>query len=86
MIASPSAFASPRRNGGEGAPRARSAPAPGSFGTSLNEAGVAEGLGKLAILQGEEPSGLTLDRLTKRLTALWEEQRARFGFAGRCLQ
>ena len=34
-----------------------------------------------AIVRGEEPSGLSLERLTKRLPVVWEEQRRRFGFA-----
>ena len=32
-----------------------------------------------AILNGEEPSGLSLGRLTRRIPPLWEEQRTAFG-------
>jgi hypothetical protein len=32
-----------------------------------------------SIVRGEEPSGLSLERLTKDLPVSWEEQRARFG-------
>ena len=33
-----------------------------------------------AIAEGREPSGLSLERLVKRMPMLWEEQRRRFGF------
>lgn len=36
-----------------------------------------------AIVQGREPSGLSLKRLTRRLPVAWAEQRRWFGFAGR---
>ncbi len=36
-----------------------------------------------AIVDGREPSGLSLERLVKGLPMVWEEQRERFGFAGR---
>jgi hypothetical protein len=35
-----------------------------------------------AILDGREPSGLSLERLTKALPDEWEEQRRALGFAG----
>ena len=35
------------------------------------------------ILAGREPSGLSLERLTKDLPVSWEEQRARLGFPAR---
>ncbi len=35
-----------------------------------------------AIVDGREPSGLSLKRLTKGMPILWEEQRDRFGFPG----
>ena len=34
-----------------------------------------------AIVRGDEPSGLSLERLVKKMPMLWEEQRARFEFA-----
>jgi hypothetical protein len=36
-----------------------------------------------AILRGVEPSGLSLERLTKRLPMLWSEQREKLGFPPR---
>ena len=36
-----------------------------------------------AIVRGEEPSGMSLEGLTKVMPTLWEEQRERFGFAAR---
>ena len=36
-----------------------------------------------AILDGQEPSGLSLDQLTKNLPESWQEQRERFGFPPR---
>ena len=36
-----------------------------------------------AIVRGEEPSGLSLEKLTKKLPMLWDEQRQRFGDACR---
>ena len=33
-----------------------------------------------AIVRGDEPSGLSLERLVKKMPMLWEEQRERFGF------
>ena len=33
-----------------------------------------------AILQGREPSGLSLAKLTRTLPLLWDEQRVQFGF------
>jgi hypothetical protein len=35
-----------------------------------------------AIVRGEEPSGLSLERLAKGVPMGWEEQRARLGFSG----
>ena len=35
------------------------------------------------ILDGEEPDGLTLERLRKGIPVLWEDQRERFGFQAR---
>lgn len=34
-----------------------------------------------AILMGEEPSGLSLTKLTKQLPAVWKEQRHTLGFS-----
>ena len=34
-----------------------------------------------AIVRGDEPSGLSLERLVKGMPVVWEEQRERFGFA-----
>lgn len=36
-----------------------------------------------AILRGDEPSGLSLAKLTGRLPLLWSEQRKKFGFQAR---
>ncbi len=36
-----------------------------------------------AIVDGREPSGLSLEMLVKKMPMVWEEQRERFGFAGR---
>jgi hypothetical protein len=36
-----------------------------------------------AILDGREPSGLSLRKLTGNLPLLWDEQRKRFGFEGK---
>ena len=36
-----------------------------------------------AVACGNEPSGLSLERLVKRMPVMWEEQRRAFGFAGR---
>ncbi len=36
-----------------------------------------------AITSGNEPSGLSLERLVKGMPVMWEEQRRAFGFAGR---
>ena len=33
-----------------------------------------------AIVRGDEPSGLSLERLVKGMPMVWEEQRERFGF------
>ena len=33
-----------------------------------------------AILDGREPSGLSLRKLTGKLPVMWDEQRERFGF------
>ena len=36
-----------------------------------------------AIVRGEEPSGLSLERLVKGMPSVWEEQREAFGFSPR---
>ncbi len=36
-----------------------------------------------AIVEGREPSGLSLERLVKGVPVVWEEQRSQFGFSGR---
>lgn len=36
------------------------------------------------ILDGREPSGLSLRKLTGNLPLMWEEQKAMFGFEGNC--
>ena len=36
-----------------------------------------------AIVRAQEPSGVSLERLTKRSPVLWQEQRETFGFARR---
>ncbi len=36
-----------------------------------------------AVVQGREPSGLSLERLVKRMPVVWAEQRSEFGFAER---
>ena len=35
-----------------------------------------------AIVDGREPSGVSLERLVKAMPVMWAEQRGRFGFAG----
>ena len=33
------------------------------------------------VVRGEEPSGMSLERLVKGMPVVWEEQNERFGFA-----
>jgi hypothetical protein len=35
------------------------------------------------VAKGEEPSGLSLERMTKRVPMMWEEQRERLGLPNR---
>ena len=54
----------------------------GELATHDQFAGASEDMVE-AIVEGREPSGLSLEKLVKGVSVGWEEQREKFGFSGR---